>query len=263
MGRLPDGVVVVFDCRLMLPVKTVPMDQGKGVRHMKKLLVLIAIASLVVLMAGCKLDMRTEAYVSDLRAVAGGTTGITTLTTLTIEIPSHDECDKYAAAVSTIMQGLMRDFSPRRCGQEGMNSYLLAEAQLPFVHNPETWTQADSLFGIVTAASAQDITIALVMDLGKYKTLNQRMEDEFSQAIDLSASKIAMVLNNDEREPSEYLSQAVFINEEPVIEPEAFKLNRRQKAEIRLSNVSAAYLEKHGMVPVLSLKNVQAPESKR
>ena len=227
---------------------------------MKKLLSLITAASLVVVVAGCKLDMRSEAYVSDLRAVAGGTTGITTLTTLTIEIPSHDECDKYSAAISSVMQGLMRDFSPRRCGQEGMNSYLLAEAQLPFVHSAEAWRQANSLFGVLTTASAQDIAVTLVMDLQKYGTLNQRMKDEFSQAIDLPASRLTMVLNNDERQTGEFLTQAVFINETPVIKAEAFALQRRQKAEIRLSNVSAAYLEKHGSAPILALKNVQALE---
>ena len=229
---------------------------------MKKVLSLITMASLVVVVAGCKLDMRSEAYVSDLRAVAGGTTGVTTLTTLTIEIPSHDECDKYSAAVSSVMQGLMRDFSPKRCGQEGMNSYLLAEAQLPFVHSPEAWRQANSLFGVLTTASAQDIAVTLVMDLQKYGTLNQRMKDEFSQAIDLPASRLTMVLNNDERETGEFLTQAVFINETPVIKAEAFALQRRQKAEIRLSNVSAAYLEKHGSAPILALKNVQASEPK-
>ena len=229
---------------------------------MKKVLSLITLASLVLIVAGCKLDMRSEAYVSDLRAVAGGTTGVTTLTTLTIEIPSHDECDKYSAAVSSVMQGLMRDFSPKRCGQEGMNSYLLAEAQLPFVHSPEAWRQANSLFGVLTTASAQDIAVTLVMDLQKYGTLNQRMKDEFSQAIDLPASRLTMVLNNDERETGEFLTQAVFINETPVIKAEAFALQRRQKAEIRLSNVSAAYLEKHGSAPMLALKNVQASEPK-
>ena len=51
---------------------------------MKKLLFLITLTSLVVIVAGCKLDMRSEAYVSDLRAIAGGTTGVTTRTTLTM-----------------------------------------------------------------------------------------------------------------------------------------------------------------------------------
>ena len=171
--------------------------------------------------------MRSEAYVSDLRAVASGTTGVTTRTTLTIEIPSHDECDKYSAAVSGVMQGLMRDFSPKRCGQEGMNSYLLAEAQLPFVHSAEAWQQANSLFGVLTAPSEQDITMTLLMDLQKYATLNQRMKDEFSQAIDLPASRLTMVLNNDEREPSAYVTQAVFIDDQPVIKAEAFELPRR------------------------------------
>ena len=104
--------------------------------------------------------------------------------------------------------------------------------------------------------------MTLVMDLQKYGTLNQRMKDEFSQAIDLPASRLTMVLNNDERETSEFLTQAVFINETPVIKAEAFALQRRQKAEIRLSNVSAAHLEKHGSAPILALKNVQASEPK-
>ena len=248
--------------RLAVSARTVPIDPEKGVGRMKKLLSLITVSGLVIAMAGCKLDMRSEAYVSDLRAVASGATGITTLTTLTIEIPSHEECDKYAAAVSTVMQGLMRDFSPRRCGQDGLNSYLLAEAQLPLVHSPEAWRQANSLFGVMLAPAAQDIAMTLVMDLQKYGTLNQRMKDEFSQAIDLPASRLTMVLNNDEREPSEFLAQAVFIRDEPVIEARAFALQRRQKVDIRLSNVSAAYLEKHGSAPVLALKNVQASEPK-
>ena len=145
-----------------------------------------------------------------------------------------------------------------------MTSYLLAEARLPFVHSAEAWAQANSLFGvlILTAASTQDIAITLVMNLQKYRTLNQRMEAEFDEAIDLSVSRITMVLNNDEQKPNEYLAQAVFVNEEPVIEAKAFALQHRQKAEIRLSNVSATYLEKHGSVPILVLKNAQAPEPK-
>ena len=227
---------------------------------MKKLLFFAALAGFAIVLAGCKLDMKTEAYVSDLRAVAGGTTGITTLITLLIEIPSADECDKYSGQVAGVMQGLMRDFSPKRCGQEGMNSYLLAEAQLPFVHSAEVWKQANSLFGVLTAVSAQDIAMTLLMDLQKYEMLNQRMRDEFGQAIDLPGSKLTMVLNNDEREPSEYRTQAVFVDDQPIIEAASFELQRRQKAEIRLSNVSAAYLEKHGSAPILSLKNVKASE---
>ena len=54
---------------------------------MKKLLSLITVASLVLIVAGCKLGMRSEAYVSDLRAVAGGTTGITTARRSPLKFP--------------------------------------------------------------------------------------------------------------------------------------------------------------------------------
>lgn len=232
---------------------------------MKKLLSLITVAGLVVVTAGCKLNMRSEAYVSDLRAVANGAAGITTPATLMAEIPSHDECDKYTAAFSQVMHGLMRDFSPKGCEQEGMNSYLLVEAQLPLVHSDETWKQADSLFGILTTSASaieQGIGVALIMDLQKYNTLNTRMDDEFSQKIDLAASRLTMVLNNDERGAGEYLTQGVFVDESPVIEKQAFALKRRQQDEIRISNVGAAYLEQHGFAPILILKHAPAPEPK-
>ena len=228
--------------------------------RLRKVSVTVCLMVSLLVLAGCKLDMKTEAYVSDLREVAGGATGITTLTTLLIEIPSADECEKYSAQVAGVMQGLMRAFSPRRCEQQGMNSYLVAESQLPFVHSAEAWKQANSLFGVLTAVSAQDIAITLLMDLQKYEVLNQRMRDEFHQAMDLPGSKLTMVLNNDEREPSEYRTQAVFVDDQPIIEAASFELQRRQKAEIRLSNVSAAYLERNGSAPFFSLKNVKSSE---
>ena len=218
---------------------------------MKKLMFVVAI--LVIIVTGCKLDMISEIYVTDLIEVVTGEARLTTPTTISFEIPSAEECNKYSSQVMTVMRGMMREFTPKECKNVDMNSYLIAEAKLPFVHDSSTWNQADSLFGILVTASGRDLAMTLRMNKQKYNTVNQRMKDEFHQALNLTDSKITLVLINDEREPIEYHAQAAFINNRPIVKSESFRLERRQKATIRLSNVSAAYLAMHGSVPFLTL----------
>lgn len=207
--------------------------------------------------AGCKLDMTTDLYVSDLREVSlGSTTELTTPATIAIGIPAANECQKYAAILSDMMQGILTDFSPKGCERDGMNSYLLANVQLPLVKGQEVWRQAGSLFGIMTTSGDGHIGVALVMNLKKYETLNEKIEDRFHQKLDLSTSKITVFLNNDERVATEYIAGGVFLNGQPVYENENFTLERRHKVEIKLSNVRAAYLEKYGYVLSLILKSV-------
>ena len=59
---------------------------------MKKLM--FGVASLVIIVTGCKLDMISEVYVTDLIEVVAGEARLTTPTTISFEIPSADECNK-------------------------------------------------------------------------------------------------------------------------------------------------------------------------
>ena len=219
---------------------------------MKKLMFVVAI--LVIIVTGCKLDMISEVYVTDLIEVVTGEARLTTPATISFEIPSAEECNKYSSQVMTVMRGMMREFTPKECKNVDMNSYLIAEAKMPFVHDATTWSQSDSLFGILVTTSELNLSMTLRMNTQKYNTVNQRMKDEFHQGLNLTDSKITLVLVNDEREPIEYHAQAAFINNQPIVKSESFRLERRQKATIRLSNVSAAYLAMHGSVPFLTLR---------
>ena len=143
-----------------------------------------------------------------------------------------------------------------------MTSYLLSDTQVPLLGSEESWRQSNSMFGIL--AEAQDdgnILVTVANNSTKYKMLNERVDDEFHQTIDLSDSEITLVLNNDERDPISYLVGGVFLNGQPIYYDEEFALKRRHTAEIKLSNVGAAYLEKNEYAtPLMLINKSTSPE---
>ena len=222
---------------------------------MRTLVFIFGIASAAIIVAGCELDIVSDVYVSDLREVATeGTVGLTTPATIAIEIPSTKKCDEYSKKLSAIMRGILIEFSPKSCKQEGMESFLMSDAQIPLMHNEEEWRESKTLFGILAQVENDgNIYVGIAKNSEKFKELNKRVSDEFHQSIDLAESKITLVLNNDERDPVRFIVWGVFLDGEPIYYNHEATLKRRHTAEIQLSNVGAAYLERNEYVNPLAL----------
>ena len=80
------------------------------------------------------------------------------------------------------------------------------------------------------------------------------MKEKFHQTVDLSTSKVTLVFNNDERNAVTFVVRNAFVNAEPVHVEREYKLERRHKANIRLSNVATAYLAKEGVAGGFTLR---------
>ena len=214
-----------------------------------------AIASILIVVAGCELDVVSDLYVSDLREVAAkGTVGLSTPATIAIEIPSTKKCDEYSAKLSEIMKGILIEFSPKSCKREGMESFLMSDTQIPLMGSEGEWRESKTLFGIL--AQLEDdgfIYVSIASNAKKLEQLNARVRDEFRQSIDLAESKVTLILNNDEREPIKYTVWGVFLDGQPIYYNQESTLKRRHTAEIELSNVGAAYLERNEYVNPLAL----------
>ena len=210
----------------------------------------IALAAILLVgfAVGCKMNLTADVYSTDLWDAANGTEGLTAPATMAFQVPSTDGCDEHAAEIARLMSGVLDDFSPKGCEQAGMESFLLADTQLPLVSSLPAWEIADSLFGILVTSEDEVVRVTMTMNVDKYDTLTDRMEDEFLQSVDLAASAVVIVLNNDDRNTIEFSAGGVFINGEPVLTISAYELQRRHKAEIRFSNVATAYMAKHGVL---------------
>ena len=81
--------------------------------------------------AGCKLNLTADVYSTDLRAVMAGTAGITSPATMAFQVPDVEKCDEHTASIREIMVGVLEDFTPKGCKSESMDSFLLADTQMP------------------------------------------------------------------------------------------------------------------------------------
>ena len=213
---------------------------------MMKRTALAAIVLIGLAAASCKMNLTTDVHWSNLQGAAIGTAGLTAPGTMAFEVPGTDECDEHASKISAIMSGVVEEFSPKRCERHGMNSFLLADTQIPVLGSILAWKSSDALLGIVAVVKEDQIEATMYMNLDKYGILTARMEDRFNRNVDLAASAIAIVLNNDAREAIEFEVDGVFVNGEPVLVASSYELQPRHRAEIRFSNVATAYLAKHG-----------------
>lgn len=219
----------------------------------------IAVAVMAIgVTAGCEINLTTDIYTTDLRDAVAGTEGLSAPATMAFEVPGTDDCDEHATKISEVMAGVVNDFSPKGCESIEMDSFLLADTQVPIVTSDDVWNKSDALFGILAFKQDEVIAVAVIMNLEKYGTLTARMKDEFHQSIDLASSKISLVLNHDEREDVDFVVENVFVNSEPVHNPETYTLQRRHRVEIKLSDVATAHLTKHGFAAGFGLKGEQS-----
>ena len=211
----------------------------------------------LLFLTGCKMEMETDLYSSDMRVTAAGEENLFTPATLALPVTSVDECEKDTGQIVAIMQGIVDSFEPRGCERKDMESFLLAGLQIPLLDSVADWEQADALFGIISQPDrngGEHTNVFIMMNLPKYKILAERVKDEFYQSLDLDESSISVVLNNDEREDITIMAEGAFVQGKPELAAE-FTVPRRGQIAIGLSNVSVGFLGRNGSAPVFTLMN--------
>ena len=217
---------------------------------------LFAAVMVIVALAGCKMNLTVDLYSTDLRAAKAGESELAALATLAFEVPSVKNCDEYSAKISNIMTGILDDFTPKGCRREGTESFLLADTQMPLFISEEKWKKSAALFGVLLfdRADPEHVGVVIVLDIDKYGILTNRMNKEFHQTIDLSESKITLVLNNDGRKAVAFALRGAFVDAAPILGEQEFTLKRRQKVNIVLSDVATAFLAKKGFAVGFTLR---------
>ena len=204
--------------------------------------------------AGCKMSVTPELYLTDLRDVAvNGTEGMSVPTTLSFQIPSSSECEKYTAQFTKLIGRSFTGFTAKGCENQGMESYLIANVSLPLLHSDEAWLEVESLFAIVALADEDRINVLIALDQAEFAALSERVKSEFYQDLELESSTIKYVLNNDSRETESFHISGCFLNAEPVPYYQEFTIEHRQRVDVKLSDVRVAFLAKKGYVSLMGM----------
>ena len=214
----------------------------------------IASIGLMLAIAGCKMHMEADMYSSDIRLASEGENGMTTPATLFLPITSENECVEQTEKISAMLLGLVDTFQPKGCESQGMESYMLANMQLPVINSTAAWEEAESLFGFIARQpeGSEAIDVLIVMNTETYETLQDRVRAEYFQELDLGESTFTVVVNNDERADMAVLVENAFANGIPVLDTE-YTVPRRGQITVRLSDVSVNFLGKNGYASAFGL----------
>ena len=226
---------------------------------MRMLLITVAVATIL---SGCKSEM--PLYVSDLQDLAAATeTKILAAVTLSMELESCDGYDSIAEEVpefaADTTTGVMSGFRTLGCMRNEFGYFVQAEAQIPIVTDPQLWRQMASGLAVLVGQHGGNIVVTLVADQHKKEVLRKRLNTEKTESrptLDTpTEAEIYVILTNDVRSVQTYIVEDVFLDGLAITDPQRFELQRRQTAEIRLSNVAASRLATHGAVHVLILES--------
>ena len=216
---------------------------------MKKIFVMFSLF-IVLLISACKLDTTVDIYVGDLSDALED--DLQTNGKLFVQMPSSDECEDKSAKIIEIISKYMNEVKNEGCDSQDMESYLKLSAKFTITAKEES----DETYNVyVEDADDLGLKVSFKIDSAKFSSLNSEINSEFNQEIELAKSTMKFELNNDLRE-TVLLSSigSLSINNAPHVQVEEMELKRRDKVEIRFSNIHSELLEKERITPLFYLK---------
>ena len=134
-----------------------------------------------------------------------------------------------------------------KCHEEGWDNYLQYNLSVPLRHLDPVGETASMQAPIeVIQRTTEDGHRALYLRVNPVSLdqLDDLLYDEFYERLDLSDSSPILTIYNDLRDSQTLVIAGAFVQNEPVLTPEAFTLEPRDSLEIVLSDVASAWLFK-------------------
>ena len=128
---------------------------------------ILTVALAAFVLVGCKVNLATDIYSSDLRDAASGTTGLTAPASMAFQVPDTDDCAEHAVKITALMTDIM-ELTPKGCESAEMESYLFADIQIPILVSEAAWTESEALLGLTVVEREGDIGVLFAMNRVKF-----------------------------------------------------------------------------------------------
>ena len=210
----------------------------------------ITLCCLVVLslaMAGCASYVEGDIYLRDLDELTAE--GLTSRLYIHVPLPSLDECAEYQQRYDNIwsQSDEFQGMEFEQCHEEGWDNYLQYNLSVPLRALDPVGETAPMQAPIeIIQRTTEDGHRALYLRVNpvSFDQLDTLLYDEFYEHLDLSDNAPLLRISNDLRESQTLVIAGAFVQNEPVLTPEAFTLEPRDILEIVLSDVASAWLFK-------------------
>lgn len=153
--------------------------------------------------------------------------GVTGIGIIKLEVGSVALCKNESQFFTSVLESHLQGFKILPCEQMGMESYFVAEFQIPILHSGRDWPEkTKSLIAINAARSSQigGVDVDLLLNQARFRTINKAIEAKYFQKFDFAHSRIAIRLENDQLTYHDILASDVFADGLPIVGLKAFGL---------------------------------------
>ncbi len=209
----------------------------------------------ILLFSACKIDMKTEIYLRDIKDVAlSNADDLFTSGLLRVGVPSCEDREQLDQ-ISNLLKDYFLNIKVKKCSGE-MQSFVTIGVDIPIVHSETGWIpKTKSVTALVTHKSndGSSIVVNFALNRQRFNNLNEAVENKFFDKLSFSESTVSFAVNNDGRKDEEAIISDAFVDGRPVIHSKSFTLARRNKIEVEPSNVRRISFSENGSMPVLEI----------
>ena len=203
----------------------------------------LALLSLVV--SGCAYYVEGDLYLRDLEELTEE--GLTSKLSIHVPLPSLEDCAEYQQRYSNVWQR-SDDFQGMKfeqCHEKGWNNFIEYQLSIPLRPlNPfgETIPMQGPIEVLQRATEEGHRALYLRVNPVSLHQLDSILYDEFFEHLNLSDIAPRIRISNDLRSSQTLVVAGAFVQNEPVLVPEAFLLEPRDSLDIVLSDVASAWI---------------------
>ncbi len=207
---------------------------------------LLFLLLLVFVTAACNSRLTGEVYLGDLDELTPDEE-LTNLVSLHLPVSGSDEedCEEYRNRYNKVFRQSrsFKNMEYVRCHSEDSDNFAEFELSIPLrMTDPSMGTMRGPVELIRHDEENGQRAIYIRVDPKALDNLGDLIYDEFYRRLDLTDTAPEILISNDLREAQTVIISHAFVQNEPVVEPREFVLERRDDLSIVLSDVTAAWI---------------------
>lgn len=207
---------------------------------------LLLLLSILLLGSACSSTrISGEIYLADIDELPDSGE-LTTRILIGLPISGEDDCVEKRQQYNSVFRKSsgFKGMSFERCYKDGSDNLAQYSLDVPIkIGDPKSIDLSTSFDVIREDDSASGVRhLYLRSKPSALCNLDDLLSDEFYRSLDLSETSPKILISNDLRETQTLILDHIFVNGQPVIEPTAFELERRDDLHLELSDVTAAWV---------------------
>uniref|UniRef100_A0A7C3RIR8 DUF7424 domain-containing protein n=1 Tax=Dictyoglomus thermophilum TaxID=14 RepID=A0A7C3RIR8_DICTH len=208
---------------------------------MKKLIMVSLIICLFITLSGCKLDISSDIYLSDLYDFVNDskTDMIWVNSVLRLEIVSKNTFKENKDEITSVLEEYFDNVENVRYEENSLQSFYVADIEIPL-------TKSEEVEDRVISFSFKDDNLYVNFNNSLFEGLNSSIFNKFYQSIEINDLSIEVMLINDLKRDVSIELQGVYVNLKPYPFLKKLTMKNRDKMMIRFSNVLRDYVAQEG-----------------